>query len=98
MKKYLAAVAVLLLTAGVYAFKTPEAPKKANSLLWYTFIDQPGNSPADPADYQLTGGTGTSAPSCPVGQNKVCAVLAEPSSTNSNHPNLDAVDETRMKQ
>ena len=97
MKKYLAAVAVLLLTAGVYAFKTPEPAKKPASLLWYSFIDIPGNSPADPNDYQLTGGTGQTEPLC-QGFNRVCAVLAEPSSTDINHPNLDAVDETRMKQ
>ena len=99
MKKYFIIILALFVAAGIYGFSTKETLKDSTTLYWYQFIDIPGNDPDNPQHYERTPNGGTESPDCPTGTTKVCAVFAEPASPSDlEHPDLSAVDDTRMKQ
>ncbi|NGM65795.1 hypothetical protein [Sphingobacterium sp. SGR-19] len=67
---------------------------------WYEFTDNLNDGDAsNPLNYTLTPNAGQNPPSCPTGEDQVCAVHAQPDQDNPDIPDLSSgsIVETRMK-
>lgn len=65
---------------------------------WFEYTDatEDGN-PENPANYVLTPNGGANPPSCPTGNDEICAVLAQPQTGTPSQPNLTTVIDDRER-
>lgn len=82
-------LAAIAIAAVTMSFKAVKSSPKLEGEKWfhYTNETEDGN-PGNAANYVLANETGEMPPSCPVGEDEICGVLAQPQILNSQKPNL----------
>ena len=91
-------VAALAIAVVTMSFKAVSSSPKLEGEKWFEYTNETEDgNPSNPANYILVNGTGDMPPSCPSGEDEICAVLAQPQ-TGGQHPNLLTVIDDRLRE